>query len=146
MEETSMNNSEKIANEYFQAFNSHDIEKERQMLHPQFSYTACDGTRIEGIQAAMELEISYMNAFPDIRLESKNSYSAGDVTITEFLLHGTQKGRFMDIEATNREINFPLCNVLEVRDNKIYSVREYFDTSVLMQQLSKQPKQEPEHA
>lgn len=146
MEEISMNTSENIAREYFQAFNRHDIEKERQMLHPQFTYTGCDGTRIEGIQAAIELEIAYQHAFPDIRLETKNSYNAGDVTVTEFLVQGTQKGKFMDIEPTGRKINYLLCNVLEVRDNKIYSVHEYFDTAVLLQQLGKEPKQEPEHA
>jgi predicted ester cyclase len=137
-----MTNSESIAKQFFQAFNDHDPEKERQLLHPQFS----DGTRIEGVQETIDIDTMYLNAFPDMRMETKNIVSSGDVVVTEFLVHGTQRGRYMDIEPTNRMVSFLLCNVLEVRDNKVFSVREYFDSAILMRQLGVQPKQEPAHA
>lgn len=130
-----MTNSEQVATKYFQAFNNHDVEKGRQMLHPKFSYTGTDGKRMESIQEAVNLDVMFQTAFPDIRLETKNSYTAGDIIINEFMMQGTQKGKFMDIEATNRKINVPLCNILEVRDDKVYSVREYFDTAVMLQQM-----------
>lgn len=138
-----MTNSENLAKQFFDAFNNHDLEKERQLLHPQFCYTAGDGTRVEGIQATIDLDSLYLNAFPDIRMEIRNTYVAGDVIVTEFLLQGTQKGKFMDIEPTNRQVNFPICNVLEVRDNQIYSVREYFDTLTFLQQLGVQTTPQP---
>jgi predicted ester cyclase len=141
-----MTNSESIAKQFFQAFNDHDPEKERQLLHPQFSYTVSDGTRIEGVQETIDIDTMYLNAFPDMRMETKNIVSSGDVVVTEFLVHGTQRGRYMDIEPTNRMVSFLLCNVLEVRDNKVFSVREYFDSVTLMRQLGVQPKQEPAHS
>jgi limonene-1,2-epoxide hydrolase len=41
----------------------------------------------------------------------------------------------MDINPTNRRINVPVCDIIEVRDGKIYSEREYYDVANMMQQL-----------
>lgn len=136
-----MNSSENVVRQYQQAMNSHDIEKVRQLLHPQYSYTGSDGQRREGPQAGIDVATMYLNAFPDMKLDLKNIYSMGDVTVTEYTAQGTQKGKFMNINPTNRRVNVPVCGVIEVRENKIYSEREYSDTAIVMQQLGVQTSQ-----
>ena len=80
----------------------------------------------------------YMNAFPDMKLEIKNTYSTGDIVVNEFIAKGTQKGRFMDIAPTNRPVSVPVCDVLECRDGKIFAEREYSDTGLILHQLGVQ--------
>lgn len=136
-----MNNSENIMREYQQAFSDHDIQKVRQLLHPQYSHTGSDGQRREGIEAGIEIASMYMNAFPDLNIDIKTVYSMGDVVVSEFIAQGTQKGKIMDINPTNRRVNIPVCDIIEVRDGKIYSEREYYDVANMMQQLGVQSGQ-----
>jgi steroid delta-isomerase-like uncharacterized protein len=141
MEEMMMNNSENIARQYLEATSSHDIEKVRELLHPQYTYTGTDGQKREGLQAGIELATMYFNAFPDVKTEANTIYTVGDVAITEGIAQGTHMGKFLNIEPTNRKVVFPFCDVIVIRDNKIYSEQEYYDTAVIMQQLSTQKEQ-----
>lgn len=136
-----MNDSASIMKQYLEAMNGHNIEKVRQLLHPRYSYTGGDGKKQEGIEAGVNVATMYMNAFPDMKLEVKNTYTTGDIVVTEFIAKGTQKGRFMDVAPTNRQVEVPVCEVVECRDGKIFAEREYSDTNIIWQQLGVQPKQ-----
>jgi len=136
-----MNDSTNVMKQYLEAMNGHNIEKVRQLLHPRYSYTGGDGKKQEGIEAGVNVATMYINAFPDMKLEVKNTFTTGDIVVTEYIAKGTQKGRFMDIAPTNRQVALPVCDVVEVRDGKIFSEREYSDTGIIWQQLGIQPKQ-----
>ena len=43
------------------------------------------------------------------------------------------------IAPTGRQITIPVCNVMEVRDGKLYAEREYMDMLHMMQQLGVVP-------
>ena len=43
--------------------------------------------------------------------------------------------RLMGLAPTGRKVAIPVCNVIEVRDGKVYAEREYFDSANLMAQL-----------
>lgn len=130
-----MDNSENIVRQYHEALNSHDYDKIRQLLHPQYSHTDNDGNRREGPQGGIEFLTMIFNAFPDWRMNVKNIKSTGDITVTEFTAEGTQKGVFMDVNPTNRRVAVPVCGVIEIKDNKLYSERDYWDNAAVMQQL-----------
>jgi len=135
-----MNESQNIVQEYIQAWSNHDIQKIRQLLHPQYSSTSIDGRRREGIEAGVEIATMYMNAFPDMKIDVKNIYSMGDVAIAEYISRGTQSGEFLDIHPTGKQVSVPVCEVIETRDGKIFSERDYFDAGLVMQQLGVQSK------
>jgi steroid delta-isomerase-like uncharacterized protein len=136
-----MNTSENLMRQYQDAMNNHDIDKVRQLFHPQYSHTAPDGTRQQGIDAGIQTATMYRIAFPDLKINVKSIYSIENVAISEFVAEGTQRGKIMDLEPTNRRISVPVCDVIEVRDNKIYSEHEYFDTQNMMEQLQAQKRQ-----
>jgi hypothetical protein len=69
--------------------NGHNIEKIRQLLHPKYSYTGGDGKRQEDIEAGINLATIYMSAFPDRRIEVKNTLTTSDTVVTEFIARGT---------------------------------------------------------
>jgi predicted ester cyclase len=59
--------------------------------------------------------------------------------VIEFTASGTQTGELSGIPPTGRSVSADVCNVVEVRDGKIYREREYYDVMGLMQQLGVAP-------
>ena len=53
----------------------------------------------------------------------------------EFTGRGTNTGELMGMPATNKGIDVIVCDVIEVRDGKVYREREYYDQLTMMQQL-----------
>jgi len=76
-----MNESTSIVNQYVEAMNGHNIEKIRQLLHPKYSYTGGDGKRQEGIDAGIKVATMYMSAFPDMKLEVKNTHTLPAISL-----------------------------------------------------------------
>ncbi len=136
-----MKDSKTIMQQYVDAMSAHNINRVRELLHSKYSYTSSDGKKQEGIQAGIDIATMYMNAFPDLELDVKNIYTVGNVVVAEFICQGTQKGKIMDIAPTGRKIELPVCDIVEVRDGKIYAEREYFDAAAMMHQLGVQSKQ-----
>jgi steroid delta-isomerase-like uncharacterized protein len=134
-EENVMNDSKTLVQEYIKAYSDHDIQKIRQLLHPQYTSTGIDGKQHKGIEEGVQIASMYLNAFPDMKIDLQNILSIGDVAVVEYVSKGTQKGEFLDIDPTNKQVNIPVCEVIECRDGKIYSERDYFDAGLIMQQL-----------
>jgi steroid delta-isomerase-like uncharacterized protein len=131
-----MSDSKNIIRQYMDAVPRRDFDKIRQLLHPQYSYTSGDGQRQEGPEAGIAVAEMYTAAFPDLKLDVRRMHAAGDdVVVTEFVVRATHQGELMGIAPTGRKVEIPVCNVIDVRDGKIYAEREYFDTGHLMQQL-----------
>lgn len=130
-----MNDAKKIVQQYMDAIPRRDFGKIRQLLHPKYTYTGSDGERHEGVEAGISIVEMYTNAFPDMNLDVRQMYSAGDIVVIEFVARGTHRGELMGILPTNRKVAVPVCNITEIRDGKIYAEREYFDNAFLMQQL-----------
>ena len=128
-----------IAREYLEAAPRRQFEKVRQLFHPQYSYTGGDGQRQEGAEAGIAVADMYTAAFPDVKLEIKQTHVTGDVVIVEFVASGTHQGELMGIAPTGRKMSMPVCIVLEIRDGKIYAEREYLDMAHMMQQLGVMP-------
>ena len=131
-----MSNSIDIVRKYFDAAPKRDFDTVHQLFHEDFSYTGSDGKRQAGSDAAIAVIETFTSAFPDMKLDIQSIYGAGDdVVVTEFIARGTHQGELMGIAPTGRTMALPVCNVIEVRDGKIYAEREYFDGSHLMKQL-----------
>jgi steroid delta-isomerase-like uncharacterized protein len=124
-----------VVRQYFEAAPKRDFDKIRQLLHKEFSYTGGDGQRQEGADAAIAVVDTYTTACPDLQLDVQHQYAAGNIVVTEFIARGTHRGKLMDLEATGRTVALPVCNVIEVRDDKVYAEREYFDSAEMMKQL-----------
>lgn len=130
-----MANPKNIAEEYFSYIPKREYDKARELMHPEYSYTGADGQRQEGADAGLEVIQIYTNAFPDLHLDIKHMHAAGDIVVIEFTASGTHKGELMGIAPTGKKMKVPVCNVLEVRDDKVYAEREYLDSAVMFQQL-----------
>ena len=134
-----MSDAASIARESTEAWNRRDWARYRDLLHAGYSYTGGDGQQQKGPEAGMAIAQMFANAFPDGRIDVQSIHAAGNVAIVEFTGRGTHKGDLMGIAPTGRQISIPVCNVVEVRDGKIYAEREYFDMMHMMQQLGVAP-------
>jgi steroid delta-isomerase-like uncharacterized protein len=134
-----MSDASAIAREYLEAWNRRDWETFRGVLHPEYSYTGGDGEKQQGPEAGLAVGQMFANAFTDGKIELRKISVAGDVAVVEFIGRGTHDGDLMGIAPTGRQMELPICTVLEIRDGKIHTEREYMDMLHLMQQLGVAP-------
>lgn len=130
-----MNDLKSVVERYMENIACCDFQKIDQLFHGQYFYTGSDGQKHSGPDARFDVAGLSLNAFPDLSYEIKQMYQSGNVVITEFIIRGTHQGEMLGIGATNRQIAVPACNVIEIREGRIYSEREYYDKVYLMQQL-----------
>ena len=135
-----MANAESVAREAIDAINRNDMMRYRELIHPEYSYTGGDGQTQRGQDAAIAIVQMYRTAFPDdMTLDVQHVHSAGDTAIVEFIGKGTHRGELAGIAPTWRRMELPVVTVLEIRDGKIHTEREYFDSGYMMQQLGVTP-------
>jgi steroid delta-isomerase-like uncharacterized protein len=123
-----------------EAWNRRDFARYRELLHPGYSYTGGDGQEQKGPEAGMAVAEMFATALPDGKIDIQRIYAAGEnVAIVEFIGKGTHQGDLMGIAPTGRQLTIPVCDVIEVRDGKVYAEREYMDSLLIMQQLGAAP-------
>ncbi len=82
----------------------------------------------------------YRTAFPDdMKLDVQKIHAAGDTAIVEFIGKGTHRGELAGIAPTGRKVELPVVTILEIKDGKVHTEREYMDSGYLMQQLGVVP-------
>jgi steroid delta-isomerase-like uncharacterized protein len=125
-----------IQKEMFAAVERRDFERLRELAHPDYTYVGGDGVEHAGADAGVAVAELYTTAFPDLSFEIRASHAPShDVAILELIARGTHTGPLDGIPPTGKRAEIVACNIVEVRDGKIYREREYFDSLSLMQQL-----------
>ena len=135
-----MANAESVAREAMDAINRNDMPRYRELLHPEYTYRGPDGQVQRGPDAGVATVQTYRTAFPDdMALDIQGVHSSGDTAIVEFIGKGTHRGELAGIAPTGRRVEIPIVTVLEIRDGKVHTEREYFDNAYMMQQLRLMP-------
>src|SRR6476646_4384976 len=105
---------------YLDSVNTRNWELLRSLLHPEFSYTGPDGQEVTGgPEVAVGVVQMFVTGF-DAHLANPTYYGAGEVSIAELQGGGTHVGEFMGIAPTGKTIFSKICDVIEIRDGKIY--------------------------
>jgi steroid delta-isomerase-like uncharacterized protein len=125
-----------LQTEMFEAVRARDFARLRELYHPDYVYTSCDGVEQIGPDAGVAVAETYATAFPDLSFEVRHQWApSADVSIMEFTGVGTHDGPLGDIPATGRRVEVLVCNIVEARDGRIFREREYYDSLNVMQQL-----------
>ncbi|MGH9658377.1 MAG: ester cyclase [Bryobacteraceae bacterium] len=120
----------------FDAWNRRDFAAMKAQLHAEYTYAGGDGKETTGgPDAGVAVAQGYAAAFPDGRVEIRNSYTSGNVAIAEYRARGTHGGELLGVAATGRPVDIVICNVIEMRDGKVYREREYVDLYAILQQI-----------
>lgn len=137
-----MDNPKQIVEQFMEAVTNHDYPKIQEMLHEDYTYESSDGQRVEGIDGGMARYEMLTAAFPDLHMDIRNMYVDGNTVISEFINHGTHQGEINGIMPTWHPIALPSCNIIEIKDGKIYADRDYYDNAFMMHQLGVELGQE----
>jgi steroid delta-isomerase-like uncharacterized protein len=133
-----------IARGFFEAWNERDYDLGASLI-------ADDGELIEiatdehfrGGDGLREEYHKWGDAFPDGRVEVRNSIAADDWVVLEMRFHGTNTGAFVgamgEVPPTGRPLTFDFCTVMQVRDGRLVLGRHYHDNTTIAQQLGLMP-------
>jgi steroid delta-isomerase-like uncharacterized protein len=129
-----------IARESIEAFNADDWDRFR-ALHAEgvVEEELATQRRIEGIDALIESNQGWKQAFPDASGEVTNAFESGDMAVVEITWSGTQSGPLQmpdgDLPASNKNAEVRACQVFRVEGDRIAESRHYFDMATLLQQI-----------
>jgi predicted ester cyclase len=102
-------------------------------------FEAPGGVRVEGPDAATEYAMSFIRAFPDVRLTVKNLLEGDGWVAFEAEFEGTHQapleGPGGAIPATNRRITGKAAEILRIENGKVTEERLYFDQLEFLTQL-----------
>jgi steroid delta-isomerase-like uncharacterized protein len=132
-----------ISKKYFDAWNAHDADAIVKTFADNGIY--CDPTtgEISGDAIGANAKLLW-NAFPDLSLEIVSLAEAGmGRVVAEWLMKGTNNGSFHGLPATQRAISLSGIDVIEIGTNGIKTVKGYFDTKTLSEQLGLQVLVQP---
>lgn len=81
----------------------------------------------------------WRTAFPDGTVKITNVIAEGEWVVVEFTNSGTNTGPLRtaigDFPPTNRKIEVQYCSVMQIKNGKVTSGRDYYDVTTILRQL-----------
>lgn len=90
------------------------------------------GTGFEAFKNQWRL---WLIGFPDLKFEVIDVYANGNSVVTHWQMSGTNSGKFRNQDATNKKIKIDGVSIDKIKDGKIISGKDFWDTKILDQQL-----------
>ena len=138
-----MGMSKDIWDEYETLYNKHDWSAVPSLFANDAVYVDPAG-RHEGSEAIRDYLDSTDKALPDATIQRSLAIEDKDIVVAEFSFRATHTGPMglpdgTEFAATGNTLEIPGVSVLKIRDGKVASFRDYFDTAALMGQLGLMP-------
>jgi steroid delta-isomerase-like uncharacterized protein len=129
-----------VAKEQVIAYNEKDWNRARSSLTPDVAYNELATHRdLKGVDDVLTALRGWATAMPDSRATFRSEMVSGNTAVLEMTWKGTHTGPLhmgnREIAATGKKFDLPACQVIEVTDGKVKSVRHYFDMASLLDQL-----------
>jgi steroid delta-isomerase-like uncharacterized protein len=133
-----------ITRSLFEAFNNRDFQKLVDISSPSLEWIdQATGIKLTGSDALKKWSQSWLTAFPDGKVEVVNHFASNDQVCTEYIGRGRHTGVLTigqkKIPASNKTVEFKMCNVVRMMDGKITSGHVYFDMLALSRQIGIEP-------
>lgn len=129
-----------IARVFYDSWNAREFDRAAELMHDDGEIVIVgSGERMQGPDGSRRFSEMWANGFPDGRVEIMSIVAEGDKVVVEFTGRGTHTGTLESatgsIPATGKQVTLELCDVWELRDGKVRSLRTYFDSGSLLAQL-----------
>ncbi len=132
-----------IANKYLNAWNAHDSDAIVQTFSPSGTYYDPTTSEISG-DAIGAYAKRLWSVFPDLSFEIVSIAESGvGRVVAEWMMKGTNTGEFQGLPPTGRSISLPGVDVIEIGADGIKSVKGYFDSRAVPDQLGLQVLVQP---
>ena len=122
-------------NELWAAFNHHDSIKYASLVDKDCTWHRQDGHKAISSEKVQESIEFYIQAFSDIRFDTKDIVATGDLVVTKWTATGTHDGEFMGIPATGKSLKVVGSTIHKLRGGKVVEMWDYWDLNNLLVQL-----------
>jgi steroid delta-isomerase-like uncharacterized protein len=135
-----MANVIEVAKASITAYNDKDWSKVKDMLAADAVYDE-KGThrRIQGAGEIIDALQGWAKAFPDSRATFVREFASGDTAVFELVWKGVHTGPLQTptgtIPASNKPVEMPACQVVQVEGGKVKSTSHYFDMLTMLAQI-----------
>jgi steroid delta-isomerase-like uncharacterized protein len=135
-----MANVIEIAKASITAYNDKDWSKVKDMLAADAVYDE-KGThrRIQGAGEIIEALQNWAKAFPDSKATFVCEFASGNTAVFELVWKGVHTGPLQTptgtIPASNKPVEMPACQVVQVEGGKVKSTSHYFDMLTMLTQI-----------
>lgn len=127
-----------IAKQYLDAWNAHDADAIIKTFTADGTYNDPASGEIAG-DAIGDNAKRLWSSFTDLSFEVVSLAAAGPgKVVAEWIMKGTNNGSFNGLPPTGRSISLAGVDIMEMGTNGIKSVKGYFDTKTLAEQLGLQ--------
>jgi steroid delta-isomerase-like uncharacterized protein len=129
-----------VAKEQVIAYNEKDWNRARAALAPEVVYDEVGTHRkLEGVDDVLTAWKGWATAIPDSRATFHSETVSGNTAVLEITWKGTHSGPLntgeREIPATGKKIELRAIQVVDVANDKVKSVRQYFDMGTLLDQI-----------
>jgi predicted ester cyclase len=121
--------------ELLDAYNDHNLD-----LLPKFWSNEKEGLARREFQKNF-----WLKAFPDTYMEVVRWIAQNDQVVLEAIVSATHLGPLEfwvtePIQATNKKIRFPICEIFTWKNGKLTDIQAYFDRGHILKQLGLEDK------
>jgi steroid delta-isomerase-like uncharacterized protein len=122
------------------AYNEKNWNKVQNLLSPECVYDErATHRRLQGVGKIIEAWQSWASAIPDSRATFVREIADGGTAVLEVVWKGKHTGPLRTpagvIAASQKQIEMPACQVIEVKEGKVASFTHYFDFLTLLRQV-----------
>ena len=122
------------------AYNEKDWDKVKAGVAPEMVYDELGTQRkVEGVDEVLAVWKGWAAAMPDSKATFNSEVASGNTVVLEITWRGTHQGPLKtpdgEIPPTGKSFELRACQVVEVANDKVKSVRHYFDMGSLLRQL-----------
>ena len=139
-----MSDALKAVHEGLDAFNAHDEERIRAGYAPDAIFEGPGDVRLEGPEAITGYAMSWLNAFPDARMNIHHEAASGDWVFVRATFEGTHEnplpGPEGEIPPTHKHLVGRAAQAWRVAGGKIAEEHLYYDQMQVLTQLGLVPE------
>lgn len=121
-------------------WNARNLNVAEEIFAPNVkTYNVADPKPVEGLEGLKTLTKSYLEAFPDLRIEAKESIVTEEKGAVLWRVTGTHKGTFMGVKPTNRKVAIEGVFFFRFLDGKVTEQWAHWDVLGLLKQIGIAP-------
>jgi steroid delta-isomerase-like uncharacterized protein len=130
-----------LVRDFFKAMDSGKSDQILSFLAPNAEFKIIGmGEPMRGTSEIKEGFESWNKSFPDLKAQILNVIANEDSVVVEYIGRGTHQGPLESpegqvLQATNRKIEVPGCDIYKISNGKIVSASVYWLSSVMLRQL-----------